>query len=283
MRKWAGSPPRRSCVTSPRQVLHRPGDRASVPPMPLDDVRIVLVRPRGSANVGAVARAMKNMGLARLVLVAPRLEADGWAEAMAVHGRDVLAAATTAATLAEAVAGCRLVVGTAARSGPFAGQTGCPRALAPEILAVARSAPVALVFGPEDHGLSNDDLKACQRLVTIPTADAYASLNLAQAVLVCAYELHLAATAAAATAAPALPPDLAPAEQVGLLLERLETALLAIGFLNPQNPDPVMYVFRRVFARAGLGEHDVRVLLGLARQIAWAAAEAGRSGAGGKV
>jgi len=245
--------------------------------MSLDNVRIILVRPQGSANVGAVARAMKNMGLSRLVLVAPRLEADGWAEAMAVHGRDVLAAATTVASLAEAVSGCRLVAATAARSGPFRGQTSSPRAAAPEILAAAGNAPVALVFGPEDHGLSNDDLKVCQRLLTIPTSDAYSSLNLAQAVLVCAYELQLAAAGQAAPAVAAGFADSEPAaaERIGFLLERLEAALLGIGFLNPQNPDAVMYVFRRVFARAGLGEHDVRVLLGMARQIDWLAGVAG--------
>jgi len=250
--------------------------------MGLANVRIVLLRPRGSGNVGAVARAMKNMGLTNLVLVAPQIPADGWAEAMAVHARDVLAAARHTDSLAAAVADCRLVVGTAARSGPFRGQCSAPRAAAAEILAVATEAPVALVFGPEDHGLSNEDLKVCQRLLTIPTADEYASLNLAQAVLLCAYELQLCARAAAATTAPERDDsiDLAPAERVGFVLERLEAALLAGGFLNPQNPDPIMYVFRRIFARAGLGQHDVRVLLGMARQIDWLAGAASERGEG---
>lgn len=239
--------------------------------MSLDNVRIVLVRPQGSANVGAVARAMKNMGLRDLVLVAPRLTNDGWAEAMAVHARDLLDSARTVASLDEAIAGCGLVVATAARSGPFRGQTNSPREAAAELVAFAERAPVALVFGPEDHGLSNDDMKPCQRLWTIPTADDYSSLNLAQAVLLCVYELHLAGVERRGSLPDANPVAPATAERVGLLLQRLERALSAIGFLNPQNPEPVMFVFRRIFARAGLVEHDVSVLLGMARQIEWLA------------
>ncbi len=244
--------------------------------MSLDNVRVVLMRPQGSANVGAVARAMKNMGLRHLVLVEPRLPDDGWAAAMAVHAGDVLASARHVASLDEAVADCGLVAATAARPGPFRGQVGTPRGTAAEIVAVAQAERVAWVFGPEDHGLSNDDLKACQRLLTIPTAAEYASLNLAQAVLLCAYELWLAADAGAAAkveTASTVPP--AAAGEVAAMLEHLERSLLAAGFLNPQNPDGVMYVFRRIFARAGLDEHDVRVLRGMARQVDWLARAAG--------
>lgn len=240
------------------------------------NVRIVLVRPRGSGNVGSVARAMKNMGLATLVLVDPAPLDDGWATAMAVHARDVLERATTVGSLADAVADCAWVVGTAARSGPFRGQVLAPRDLAVDLLRVASSQPVALVFGPEDHGLSNAEIEQCQALVTIPTADAYTSLNLAQAVLVCAYELHLAAAADADDDGLSEPRPTA--ARLTLLFDRLQQALLAIGFLNPQNPDPVMNVFRRVFARAGLQEHDTRVLLGLARQVQWLADELAKAG-----
>jgi len=244
--------------------------------MSITNVRVVLVRPQGSANVGAAARAMKNMGLRDLVLVAPEPLDDGWAEAMAVHGRDVLAASQRVATLAEAIADCVFVVGTAARSGPFTGQVLSPHEAAVRLLDEARSHSVALVFGPEDHGLSNEDLKGCQALVTIPTATEYASLNLAQAVLVCVYELQLAARGDVSSDVPVSEP--AAAGQIGLMLERLEAALLAAGFLNPQNPDPVMNVFRRIFGRAGLAPHDVQVLLGLARQVDWLARAAAVGG-----
>lgn len=245
-------------------------------PMVSANVRIVLVRPQGSGNVGSVARAMKNMGLATLVLVDPAPLDDGWASAMAVHARDVLESATRVRSLADAVADCAWVVGTAARSGPFRGQVLAPRDLAIDLLRVAATQPVALVFGPEDHGLSNAEIEHCQAMVTIPTADAYTSLNLAQAVLVCAYELHLAATSDSGDRGLSVPRPTA--ARLALLFDRLQQALLAIGFLNPQNPKPVMNVFRRIFARAGLQDHDARVLLGLARQVQWLADQLAHAG-----
>lgn len=244
--------------------------------MALAAVRVVLVRPQGSANAGSVARAMKNMGLSDLVMVDPALPDDGWAAAMAVHARDILDAARVVPTLADAVADCAFVAATAARPGPFRGQTLKPDHAAVELLRVAVTQPAALVFGPEDHGLSNAEIERCHALITIPTAPAYDSLNLAQAVLICAYELQLAATAVAQQAPP--PEPLPTAERMALLFARLESALLAAGFLNPQNPGPVMNVFRRIFARAELREHDVRVLLGLARQVQWLADVAAASG-----
>lgn len=233
----------------------------------LTNVRVVLVRPRGAANVGAVARAMKNMGLGELVLVRPRLASTFLSHALAVHARDVLEAARRVETLAEAVADCALVVGTTAHSGPYRGRARTPRELAGEILAQARQRPVALVFGPEDHGLSNEDLKGCQRLISIPTSPDYASLNLAQAVMVCAYEVFLASEAAPAE----LPVELAPAERVAFLLDRLQAAFLKIGFVSPDNAEHIMFAFRSILGRAGLDEREVRILLALARKMEWAA------------
>ena len=235
----------------------------------LGRIRIVLVRPRGAANVGAVARAMKNTGVRHLVLVRPRLRRDArLATAMAVHARDLLSRARTVGTLAEAVADCRLVVGTTRRGGLYRAAAEPPDDVAPAVLARARRGPVALVFGPEDHGLSNDDLKQCHRLITIPTSAAYPSLNLAQAVLLCCYELRR--TLLGGGPSPANPiPSPAAAADIDFALERLKEALLRIGFLHPQNPDHIMFAFRRLFGRAGLETRDVRILLGLARQIEW--------------
>lgn len=235
--------------------------------MSLAQVRIVLVRPQGPANVGAVARAMKNMGLAELYLVAPATLDDGWAEAMAVHARDVLAAARTVPSLPEALVGCARVIGTTARSGPYRAEPKAPRSLAPELAAWARQAPIAIVFGPEDHGLSNDDLKVCDDFVCIPTSSAYSSLNLAQAVLILCYELFLAA--AEGRDEPVQVDEVADAGLVGFVLERLQGALATIGFLNPENPDHIMYTFRRLLGRARLRQHEAKVLLGMARQIEW--------------
>jgi len=232
--------------------------------MPLENVRIVLVRPRGAANVGAVARAMKNMGLRDLVLVQPALMSSFWTKAMAVHADDVLRRVGKADSLSAAVADCGLVVGTTRRNGLYRAAAEPPRAAAPAIVATAAANRVALVFGPEDHGLSNDDLKACHRLVTIPTAAEYPSLNLAQAVLVCCYEIFLAASGHHESA-----PTLAPADRVEFMLERLQAAFLSIGFLHADNPDHIMFAFRRMLGRAQMEERDVRILLALARQIQW--------------
>jgi len=256
--------------------------------MSLENIRVVLVRPQGVANVGAVARAIKNMGLQELVVVRPAAavraalstaatgirqrraalpaesQAPAWAHALAVHADDVLRQARSCTSLAEAVADCGLVVGTTCRDGIYRAAAEPPRRLAPRLLAAAQHNRVALVFGPEDHGLSNTDLKACQQLICIPSAPAYPSLNLAQAVMVCCYELFLADGGGAEEV-----PVLAAAERVTLMLDRLQAALLAIGFLNADNPDHIMFALRRVLGRAQLDDRDVRIFLGLARQIEW--------------
>jgi len=232
--------------------------------MPLSNVRIVLVRPRGGANIGAVARAMKNMGLDDLVLVRPVAVRAFWSKAMAVHAEEVLSRARRCDSLADAVADCGLVAGTTCRQGLYRRGVQTPREGAPRLIAAAGANRVALVFGPEDHGLSNDDLKLCHQLLMIPSSPEYPSLNLAQAVMVCAYELFLAAHDAAAST-----PELALAARVELMFERLQAAFLSVGFLYPENPDHIMFAFRRVLGRAQLEEHDVKIWLGLARQIEW--------------
>ena len=240
---------------------------AAPPDEQLRNVRVVLVRPRGSANVGAAARAMKNMGVTSLVLVDPVCRQRP-AESMAVHARDVVRAAVTRASVAEAVGDCALVVGTTCRGGPYRAGTLDPEALAPLVRGAAAHGPVALLFGPEDHGLSNEDLRHCQRLVTIDTSAEYASLNLAQAVLLVCHELRRAARAGQALDASATP---APAEAVQRMYEHLQRALLSVGFLHPQNPEHLMFAIRRLFGRAGLDEQEVRIILGMARQMEWAA------------
>jgi len=233
------------------------------------NVRVVLVRPRGSANVGAAARAMKNMGLTSLALVAPVCRRAP-AEAMAVHARDIVRRAVTHDSVAAAVGDCALVVGTTCRGGPYRAGALDPESVAPLVLGTAVHAPVALLFGPEDHGLSNDDLRHCQRLVTIDTSAEYASLNLAQAVLLVCHELRRAARGGQALGTDAPP---ASAEAVQRMYEHLQRALLSIGFLHPQNPEHLMFAIRRLFGRAGLDEHEVRILLGMARQMQWVAAQ----------
>lgn len=250
----------------------------------LDNVRIVLVRPRRGGNVGSAARVMKNFGLGELTLVAPRTRVGVVGERMAAHARDVLARRATVPSLGDAIADCALVVGTAGRD--FAHLRAVPpREAAAEIVAASARGRVALVFGPEDHGMSNADLGLCQRLVRIPTGDAYPSLNLAQAVAVLGYELRLAAEdagAAAPSSGPRRRPGRGAAARAGddaaassgereALLEHLTQALDAIGFLSRQNPEHIVADLRGLFARAGLTRRDVKIWRGIARQMLWAA------------
>jgi tRNA/rRNA methyltransferase len=230
----------------------------------LSNIRIVLVRPRGSGNIGSIARAMKNMGSTELAIVGKARTRSFWARAMAVHGRDVLGNAKCHDTLRQAIADCVLAVGTTCRSGLYRKHSRSPRELASDILAAAQSGKVALIFGPEDHGLSNQDLEHCQLLMTIPAHRDYPSLNVAQAAVICLYELYLASLAP-------LPNSIerAPAEDVERLFDRMRRVLLKIGFLDSENPEHMLLAFRRILGRAGLEEKDVRILTGLFRQIDW--------------
>ncbi len=233
----------------------------------LENIRIVLVRPRGSGNIGSVARAMKNMGLKNLAIVGKGRTQSFWARAMAVHARELLNETQRFNTLREVVADCGLVMGTTCRGGLYRSHSRPLREVAPEMVAAAEvnSRPVALVFGPEDHGLDNQDLKYCQGLITIPTHPDYPSLNVAQAVMVCLYELFLSSVERTSQEVLLR----APAESVERLFDKMRHALLKIGFLDSQNPDHILLALRRILGRAGLEEKDVRILVALFRQIEW--------------
>ena len=231
----------------------------------LANIRIVLVRPRGSGNIGSIARAMKNMGQTELAIVGKARTRSFWARAMAVHGRDILQNAKCHDTLRQAIGDCILVVGTTCRSGLYRRHSQTLRVVAADIVAAARKGKVALIFGPEDHGLSNKDLEHCQLLMTIPTHPDYQSLNVAQAAVICLYELYLAALTPAQSSAI----ERAPAEDVERLFDLMRTVLLKIGFLDSENPEHMLLAFRRILGRAGLEEKDVRIFTGLFRQIQW--------------
>jgi tRNA/rRNA methyltransferase len=231
----------------------------------LTNIRIVLVRPRGSGNIGSVARAMKNLGASELAIVGKARTRSFWARAMAVHGRDVLSEAKCYETLREAIADCTLVVGTTCRAGLYRRHNQSPRELAAEIVAAAKTGKVALIFGPEDHGLSNKDIEHCQLLITIPTHPYYQSLNVAQAAVICLYEIYVASLSQSleSTVQRAL------AEDVERLFDRMRKTLLKIGFLDSENPEHMLLAFRRILGRAGLEDKDVRIFTGLFRQIEW--------------
>ncbi len=236
--------------------------------MSLNNLRIVLVRPQYSGNIGAVARAMRNMGFNELTLVNPLPLHRAQADIMAVHARDVLDTMSVHSSLRAAIGDCGLVVGTTCRPGLYRDTAVSPRTLAPHIVTMAAANHVALVFGPEESGLTNEDLRVCHRLISIPTDAGYSSLNLAQAVLLCCYEIFLAAQAEQEDTVSKGHP-LALAEQQELMYEKLKQALLRIGFLHGDNPEHIMFALRRILGRTGLEERDVRILLGMARQIDW--------------
>ncbi len=234
-----------------------------------DRFAFVLIKPKASGNVGAAARALKNMGFGDLRLVAPYRFSKRAAQAMAVHARDVLDRARIFSELAAAVEDCGLVVGTTCRTGQYRSIAKPIGGVASELIALSAANRIAILFGPEDFGLTNRELKFCDRLATIPAAPDYPSLNLAQAVMVTAYELMTASRASREPAVAVDSPALAPAAEVDAMLARMANALVAIGFLPGDNPDHIMFAVRAMLGRSGVTPRECDILNGIARQIQW--------------
>lgn len=242
-----------------------------------DRIRIVLVGTQHPGNIGSAARAMKTMGLSRLVLVAPETEPNAESAALAAGADDVLAAAGRYERLEDALAGCVRVLGCTARSRRVALAERTPREAAALLASTLASGDVALVFGRERTGLTNEELQLCHEAVHIPANPAYSSLNLAAAVQVLAYEVRMALLDAHA-APPAEPRD-PPAshEQLEGFYAQLAETLDAIDFHKGRTPDSAMRKLRRIFNRAALDERDVRLLRGVladAQRMARLAGEA---------
>src|SRR2546422_702749 len=220
--------------------------------MSLESIRIVLSRPTHPGNIGAVARAMKNMGLAQLVLVAPQRYPDAEATALAAGAVDVLESARVCGALDEAIDNCHLVIGTSARNRRIGWPALDPKQGAERLVTGAGQGPVALVFGQERTGLTNEELDRCQFVVTIPTSETYSSLNVASAVQILAYELFVAAAArdSAEQESGEQPP--ATAGELQGLYEHLEKVLIETGFLDPANPRLLMRRLTRLFGRVAL-------------------------------
>ncbi|HEX5273029.1 MAG TPA: RNA methyltransferase [Gemmataceae bacterium] len=239
--------------------------------MSLSNCRVVLVRTKVAANIGSAARALRNMGMSDLVLVAPDADpADPRAELLATpHAADVLHSARVVATFEEAVADCLLVAATSANvGGQFRRQSaGTPEVVAEHLLRVLPIGPAALVFGPEPSGLSNDEVARCHYLIHVPTDPAYPALNLAQAVVVCTYALRSAFLRQ--TAAREAPDPPAPYAEQERMFDHLRAALTELHFLYGEKADALMHGLRHLIARAGPTAMEVGLLHGLARQIEW--------------
>jgi tRNA (cytidine32/uridine32-2'-O)-methyltransferase len=242
----------------------------STPSGPAARLRIVLVGTQHPGNIGSAARALKTMGLERLVLVAPEKAPNAESYALAAGADDVLAAAVVVPTLAEAVADCTLVLGCTARSRRIALDEHDPRdAAGRAVAAAAGGAEVALVFGRERTGLENDELQLCHAAIHIPANPGYSSLNLAAAVQVLTYELRMAVLAmAGAATAPGgdRDPPASHAELEGFFAQ-LGDALDAIDFHKGRAPESAMRKLRRIFLRADLDVREVRILRGVLADV----------------
>lgn len=229
---------------------------------PLSRIRVVLSRPSHPGNVGAAARAMKTMGLARLYLVRPKSFPHADARAMAAGASDVLGSAQVCKSLAEALRETTFSVAFSARPRELSHPPLAARGAAEEIAAAARRGEVALVFGNETLGLSNKEVMQCTRIARIPADSKYASLNLAQAVQVMAYEVRIAALAPAER-----PPEIeyATHEELERFYADLERRLTANGTLHARDPRKLMDRLRRLFAKARLEKVEINILRGMWR------------------
>ncbi len=250
------------------------------PPHPLTPIKLVLVRPAGPRNVGSVARLMKNMGLQRLVLVDPQCDPqDPEAVVAAVHGVELLQGAEIVNSLLEAVADCQRIVGTSGRhqNYPPEWRLESPRHALPWLIGGMMS---AVVFGPEVHGLSNAELSLCQRHVMIPASVEYPSLNLAQAVAICGYELRLAylqmyphaedEAVEHFTSSPQTPTHLPSTQLREAFFEQMQRVLLEISYLQPHTVARKMTKLRALFNRAELTVQEIALLRGILRRLQWA-------------
>ena len=257
--------------------------------------RIILVNTSLPANIGAAARAMKTMGLSDLVLVAPKQFPHADASSLASSASDVLAQARVVATLEEAIADCQLVLGTSARNRTI----GLPQLDARSAGATAQQhaqvgAKVAIIFGREDRGLTNEELMLCHAHVFIPTNPVYGVLNVAAAVQVLAYEVRMACLLAESEYGvesnphpqPSMPITLVPwdeelvkGEDMTQFYEHCERTLVAVGFLDPENPRQIMTRLRRLFGRTRLDRPEYNLLRGFFKRVlALSGEKVGRGG-----
>jgi len=228
----------------------------------LSRVRVVLSRPSHPGNIGAAARAMKTMGLAQLYLVAPKAFPHAEADARASGALDVLQNAKVCDSFAEALEGTVMAAALTSRQRDLCAPPRWLPEAADELLATAQLGAVAVVFGNETFGLTNEEAALCQRTVMIPANPEYASLNLGAAVQVIAWELRRQALAGNLRALPQTLGEPATHEEVERLVAHFEQAMIGSGFLDPEKPRRLIPRLRRLFGRAGLEREEVAILRG---------------------
>ena len=231
-----------------------------------ENITIVLNKPKYPGNVGSVARCARNMGIEKISVVGNRDLAVEEMKQMATHfAAGIVARIQHFARLDEALAKFNFIVGATSRRGSGRGPVISPREMAERLIDISQDNEVALLFGPEDMGLSNDDLRFCHLLVTIPTSKHNKSINLSHAVMILCYESFTAHM----EPLEAFTPRLADSVELEGMYEQMKALLTKIGFLNPQNPDYWMMHVRRFLSRRDLFSKEVKIIRGICRQLDW--------------
>ncbi|MFC1533677.1 RNA methyltransferase [Thermodesulfobacteriota bacterium] len=230
-----------------------------------ENITIVLVEPQIPENIGAVARAMNNMDIRRLNLVNPKnCDLTRVLKAATIHSVDIVEDMEVYCDLRSTLEPFQYVAGTTARLGSSRPALTNPQDLAGDLISISQDNKIAILFGPEDRGLSNEHLRYCHTITTIPTSN-FSSLNLAQAVMVICYEIFKAGTESSDIKMPRM----ANRFELDGMYDHMKDVLMKIGFLNPQNPEHWMLNIRRLFSRLPLRARDVRTVRGICRQIDW--------------
>lgn len=231
----------------------------------LEKIRVVLISPTHPGNIGAAARAMKNMGLSRLYLVEPKEYPSDRARWRAANAADLLEQAVVVNSLDEAIADCGLVIGTSARNRRIPWPMLTPKSCASKVVDEMLKHQVALLFGREARGLKNEELQRCNYHVHIPTSEEYTSLNLAMAVQVVSYEIRQAylAKSEAGLESDHWDQEFASSQEVEHLFSHLERTLIELDFHDPHNPRQLMTRLRRLFNRIRLDKMEVNILRGI--------------------
>ena len=231
----------------------------------LDNISIVLLQPRYSENIGAAARAMRNMGIRQLVIVDPQNFDLSKALKLATHfASDIIETSKFYPDLKEALSSFNYVVGTTARLGGQRQVVLTPLTLARNLIPISVKNRIAILFGPEDKGLSNEDIRYCHSLVNIPTTE-FSSLNLAQSVMILCYEIFIAG----GEANEEFTPRMASRHELDGMYDQLKDILVRISYINSENPDYWLNHFRRFFTRLQLRAKEVNIIKGLCRQVDW--------------
>lgn len=232
------------------------------------NISIVLYKPKYAGNVGAIARAAKNMGISNIIVAeAQAFDQEEMRQRSTHLAADVLENIRYVSNIEDALGSFNYIVGTTARLGKARGPFLSPRAVAREVADISQKNKVALLFGPEDTGLTNDQLRLCHSVVPIPTSREFTSINLSHAVMILCYEIFVSSSPADSTKD--VTPKLARSEELEGMYGQIKTLLDDIGFLNLENPDYWMMHLRRFFTRAGILSREVKIVRGICRQLQW--------------